>query len=349
MEETDLHIIREFVMESGENLDRLDRELVELERRPKDAKLLASVFRTIHTIKGTCGFLGYRTIERVAHHAENVLGQIRDGERQLTPQVVSLILETVDAIKTELTSIAATSTESGAAHADFRGRPEAAGSGAAGQRLNRIPIERQTSVTKTRMQPIGTIWNKLPRVVRDLASVCGKQIGLELDGADTMLDKTIIEAIRDPLVHIIRNSCDHGIEPPGERVRAGKPAQGRLRLRAFHESGNVNIEISDDGAGIDPQGLKATALQKGLLGPGQADRMHDRELLHLAFLPGFSTARQVSNISGRGVGMDIVKTNIEEIGGAVEISSSLGQGTVVRIKIPLILATVPQGSAGTSS
>jgi two-component system chemotaxis sensor kinase CheA len=417
MEEADLDIIREFVMESGDNLGRLDREMVALEQRPEDANLLASVFRTIHTIKGTCGFLGYRTIERVTHHAENILSQIRNGERQLTGQLVSLILETVDAVKTELTSIEATATESGAAYADLlerqeaaasqassgpgadlrRGSPEAESGSKAGpaadstirvnvglldklvslvdelalarnqvlrfsarqqdaslhatsQRLDWITTELQASVLKTRRQPIGTIWNKLPRLVRDLATACGKQIGLEWDGADTEIDKTILEAIRDPLIHIVRNACDHGIETPSERLRAGKPAQGRLMLRAFHEGGSVhilnivNIEISDDGAGIDPQKLKALAIQKGLLWPGQAVRMHDRELVNLAFLPGFSTARQVSNLSGRGVGMDVVKTNIEKIGGTVDLSSRLGQGTMVKIKIPqatLACSTAP--------
>jgi len=333
MEETDLDlnmILREFVMESGENLGRLGREMMELERRPEDADLLASVFRTIHTIKGTCGFLGYRTLERVAHHAEDILSEIRDGERQLTPQLVSLILETVDVFRTELNSIATTATESGAAHADLLERQENAGLNAASRR------------------PIGTIWNKLPHLVRDLATACGKQIGLEWDGADTELDKTIVEALRDPITHIVRNCCDHGIELPDERVRAGKPAQGRLTLRAFQQNGNVKIEISDDGAGMDPQELKTRAIQKRLLRPVDAGRMHDRELVNLAFLPGLSTARQISNLSGRGVGLDVVKTNIEKIGGAVDISSKLGEGTVVRIQIPLTPAIIVPGCSTVS-
>ena len=437
MEETDTDIIKEFVIESSENLGRLDREMVELEQRPEDVNLLSSIFRTIHTIKGTCGFLGFQMLERVTHHAENILSQIRNGERKLTPELVSLILATVDAVKTELTSIEATSAESGASHAELLQRQEVAASqvnqkttmipnqetkrvtlqsagevavpspevdqtaaqrehpeiepgvghknvsaadstirvdvglldrlmnlvgelvlarnqvlqfsacqedaslSATSQRLNLITTELQASVMKTRMQPIGMIWGKLPRVVRDLATSCEKQIHLEMDGADTELDKTIIEAIKDPLTHIVRNSCDHGIETPEARIRAGKPAHGRLMLRAFHEGGNVNIEITDDGAGIDPLKLKASAIQKGLLRPEQVERMHDRELVNLVFLPGLSTARQVSNISGRGVGMDVVKTNIERIGGTVDLSSRLGHGTVVKIKIPLTLAIIP--------
>jgi two-component system chemotaxis sensor kinase CheA len=426
----DAEVIKEFIIESSENLDRLDREMVELEHRPEDGELLASIFRTIHTIKGTVGFLGFHTLELITHHAENILNQIRNGERKLTPALVSLILETVDAIKAELISVEATSKESGAAYPDLIKRQEAAAKqvqeeapmskqdgphhivnevieppaveapilapdtdykdtapktvsvadssirvdvglldklmnlvgelvlarnqvlqfsarqddvnlNATSQRLNLITTELQASVMKTRMQPIGIIWNQLPRVVRDLATLCGKQITLVMDGADTELDKTIIEAIKDPLTHIVRNASDHGIEKPEARLRAGKPEQGKLTLRAFHEGGNVNIEIADDGAGIDPQKVKASALKKGLLGPEQADRLNDRELGKLVFLPGFSTAEQVSNISGRGVGMDVVKTNIERIGGTVDLSSKLGQGTVVKIKIPLTLAIIP--------
>lgn len=194
---------------------------------------------------------------------------------------------------------------------------------------------------KTRMQPIGMVWGKLPRVVRDLSAACGKQINLEMEGAETELDKTIIEAIKDPLTHIVRNSCDHGIENPDARVKAGKPSHGRLLLRAFHQGGNVIIEISDDGAGIDPQKVKRSAIEKGLLLPEQAERMRDLELVNLVFLPGFSTAAKVSNISGRGVGMDVVKTNIEKIGGAVDLASKPGQGTTVKVRIPLTLAIIP--------
>jgi two-component system chemotaxis sensor kinase CheA len=194
---------------------------------------------------------------------------------------------------------------------------------------------------KTRMQPIGVIWNKLPRVVRDLAVGLGKQIRLEMDGAETELDRTIIEAIKDPLVHLVRNSCDHGIEEPEDRQKAGKPSQGRLLLRAYHEGGQVNIEISDDGAGMDPAVIKQKALEKGILPLEMAQKLNDREALCLIFRPGFSTTASVSNISGRGVGMDVVKTHIEKIGGTVDISSKPGEGTTVKLKIPLTLAIIP--------
>ena len=327
----DQEVIREFLVESHENLSRLDRELVELEKHPKDAALLASIFRTIHTIKGTCGFLAFSTLEAISHQAESLLSQLRDGERELTPSLVSLILETVDATRKVLASVEATGEEgpnrfeelterrrvaarskaapasetaqaqsggdvvpglpadppddsseraegkkpeddsaksSAVADANirvgvglldklmdlvgelvltrnqilqFNTEREDAALNATSQRLNLITTELQEGVMKTRMQPIGMVWNKLPRVVRDMAVALGKQIRLEMDGAETELDRTIIEAIKDPLVHLVRNSCDHGIEPPEVRARAGKPPTGRLSLRAYHEGGQVNI------------------------------------------------------------------------------------------------------------
>lgn len=320
----DQDIIREFLVESYENLSRLDQELVELERRPNDATLLASVFRTFHTIKGTCGFLTFSTLERITHQAESLLSQLRDGQRELSPSLVSLILETVDATRRVLASLEASGEEGpdrfeslterlrvaaqltigsegqsgpcvlpgsppgpqddnasaepamGKQQGEDAAKPSAVADSnirvgvglldnlmdlvgelvltrnqilqynteredavlnATSQRLNLITSELQEGVMKTRMQPIGTVWNKLPRVVRDVAVALGKQIRLEMDGAETELDRTIIEAIKDPLVHLVRNSCDHGIEPPEVRMRAGKPPQGRLTLRAYHEGG----------------------------------------------------------------------------------------------------------------
>jgi len=433
MQELDQDVIREFLVESYENLSRLDQELVELEKHPKDSALLASIFRTMHTIKGTCGFLSFSTLEKIAHQAESLLSQLRDGQRELTPSLVSLILETVDATRKVLASIEASGEEgpdrfedlterlrvavrlttgpkgecgSGQPAAgglpgpvpepsDDSGSPELAESkkpaedpakpsavadanirvgvglldklmdlvgelvltrnqilqfnteredaalNATSQRLNLITTELQEGVMKTRMQPIGMVWNKLPRVVRDMAVTLGKQIRLEMDGAGTELDRTIIEAIKDPLVHLVRNSCDHGIEPPEVRLRIGKPPQGRLTLRAYHEGGQVNIEISDDGAGIDIARVKQKALDKGLLRPEQAERLSDREALNLIFLPGFSMAETVTNVSGRGVGMDVVKSHIEKIGGVVDVFSRPGEGATVKIKIPLTLAIIP--------
>jgi two-component system chemotaxis sensor kinase CheA len=412
MEDQDQEVIREFLVESHENLARLDQELVALEKHPKDAALLASIFRTIHTIKGTCGFLGFGGLERVTHSAETLLSQLRDARRELTPDLVTLILETVDATRAVLASIEQSGTEGPARFDGLVGRlqsaaelnPEAThepppnspaggpkneddgtrGSAVAdsnirvgvglldklmdlvgelvltrnqilqftteredpalnatSQRLNLITSELQEGVMKTRMQPIGMVWNKLPRVVRDIAVSLHKQVRLQMEGTDTELDRTIIEAIKDPLVHLVRNACDHGIELPSVRVEAGKAAEGVLWLRAYHEGGQVNIEISDDGAGIDVQRIKQSALLKGLLRPEQAETISDRDALNLIFHPGFSTAREVTNVSGRGVGMDVVKSHIEKIGGVVDVFSSPGEGTTVKLKIPLTLAIIP--------
>jgi len=211
----------------------------------------------------------------------------------------------------------------------------------AAQRLNIITTELQESVMKTRMQPIGNVWSRFPRIVHDLAAELGKKVQLVMDGKETELDRTIIEAIKDPLTHIVRNSVDHGIETPAERLAAGKPEQGMIILRAFHEGGQVNIEIMDDGKGIDINKVKEKAVQRGLVTADLAGRMTNHEAFALVFLPGFSTAEKVTNVSGRGVGMDVVKTNIEKIGGSVDVISDHGQGTSLRIKIPLTLAIIP--------
>jgi two-component system chemotaxis sensor kinase CheA len=209
------------------------------------------------------------------------------------------------------------------------------------QRLNLLTTELQANVMKTRMQPIGNVWSKFPRIVRDLAIACGKQVRIEMEGQETELDKTIIEAIRDPLTHMVRNAVDHGIELPHDREARGKPAEGRLFLQASHEGGKVIIEIIDDGAGIDPQRVRDKAIQKKLITSEQASRMSESEVVNLVFLPGFSTADRVTHFSGRGVGMDVVRTNIEKIGGTVDIESRVGRGTTVKMKIPLTLAIIP--------
>jgi two-component system chemotaxis sensor kinase CheA len=401
-------VLREFLIESNENLNRLDSEIIELEQRPGDKELLASVFRTIHTIKGTCGFLALPLLERIAHQAENLLSLLRSGERRLSGSLVALLLECLDAIRKILASIeaggkegpneyegliahlakaVATPTEelqavpvpaelatveadrsSAAAESairvdvglldklmnlvgelvlarnqvlQFTTQKEDGALNATAQRLNLITTELQENVMKTRMQPIGMVWSKLPRLVRDAAHACGKTVRLDLDGSDTELDKTIIEAIKDPLTHLVRNACDHGIETPEERVHAGKPPHGTVALKAYHEGGQVNIEVADDGAGVDVARVKAKAIEKGLIRPEQAERMSEHEALHLMFLPGFSTARAVTNLSGRGVGLDVVRCNIERIGGVVDVSSTAGKGTVIRLKIPLTLAIIP--------
>jgi two-component system chemotaxis sensor kinase CheA len=211
----------------------------------------------------------------------------------------------------------------------------------ASQRLNLVASELQDGVMKTRMQPVATVWSKLVRVVRDLSLQRGKTVSLRMDGRETELDRTILQAIKDPLTHLVRNAIDHGVESPAVRTAAGKPAGGTLLLRAFHEGGRVVVEIRDDGAGIDSQRVAAKALERGLVSHDQIGRMNDREIHELVFLPGFSTADAITNVSGRGVGMDVVKTNIERIGGAVEINSVLGRGTACRLTLPLTLAIVP--------
>jgi two-component system chemotaxis sensor kinase CheA len=209
------------------------------------------------------------------------------------------------------------------------------------QRLNLLVSELQAGVMKTRMQPIDTVWNKLPRLVRDVSVACGREVRLVLEGRDTELDKTILEAIKDPLTHLVRNAIDHGIESPEARTAAGKPVEGTLTLRAFHEGGQVNIEISDDGAGIDPARIATKAIERGLATVEQLRAMPPREIVNLIFVAGFSTATRVTNVSGRGVGMDVVRTNVEKIGGTVDIASEPGLGTTLKIKIPLTLAIIP--------
>jgi len=466
-------IVREFLVESKENLDLLDRELVRLEGDPRNRDTLASIFRTIHTIKGTCSFLGFTKLESVAHVGENLLSKLRDGELDLNREITTALLTMVDAIRQMLDSIESVgnegerndqaliqtltalqqtktgglpapsvspketapgasqeATEPHAASAGPNGptgpdsptkvtpspaeeqhespspraseplhdqsspRPQESADGgqspqaarstisdasirvdvmlldklmnlvgelvlarnqivqftntleesgllAPSQRLNLITTELQEGVMKTRMQPIGNIWSKFPRTVRDVAVSCGKLVRIEMEGKETELDKTIIESIKDPLTHLVRNAVDHGIESPEQRAAAGKPAEGRLFLRAYHEGGQVNIEISDDGKGLDCEKIRRKAVERGLITADQAARMSEREIANLIFLPGFSTAEKVTNVSGRGVGMDVVRTNIERISGTVDVQSKVGTGTTVKMKIPLTLAIIP--------
>ncbi len=465
-------IIDEFLVESHENLDRLDSELVSLEQ-DADPETLASIFRTIHTIKGTSGFLGFGVLERLTHVGEFLLSKLRDGELQVTEANTSALLRMVDAVRELLSIIQETGADvdgpsvdglvteleqlqtvdapaaedpdaSGASEAPGapeapdaafgdlvvakglvdagavadavrrqeagdprhigellvesgvlapeavadtlhaqRGQKERTSSPAdsvirvdvglldnlmnlvgelvlarnqilqftqasgdsvlmgTSQRLNLITTELQEGVMKTRMQPIDQVWSRFPRVVRDLAVACDKKVRIEMVGRDTELDRTILEAIKDPLTHLIRNSVDHGIELPAERALAGKDEEGTVLLRAFHEGGQVNIEISDDGRGLAHDRIRAKAIERQLLTPAQADAMSARDTVNLIFEPGFSTAEQVTNVSGRGVGMDVVKTNIEAIGGTIDVQTMPGTGTTFRIKIPLTLAIIP--------
>jgi len=213
---------------------------------------------------------------------------------------------------------------------------------AAARRLDLIAAALQQAVMRTRMQPIASVWSKLPRMVRDLSLAYGKRVEIQMHGAETELDRTIIEAIKDPLTHIIRNAVDHGIEVPRVRIAAGKSPEGQLVLRAFHQAGRVHIEVADDGAGVDCEKLLANAVAGGLITAAQTARLTPREVLNLIFVPGLTTAGQVSNISGRGVGMDVVRTNIGNIGGVVEVASSRGRGTLLKIAIPVVTVRQPR-------
>jgi two-component system, chemotaxis family, sensor kinase CheA len=512
-------IVQEFLVESHENLDQLDADLVALEKNPGSRDLVSRIFRTIHTIKGTSGFLAFNRLETLTHAGESLLSRLRDGVQPVTPATTTTLLAMVDGVRELLATIEETgaegdvdvdpvitmvnqqiaagsapaeaatpapaetavaedlpaddvpATDAPATDAPATDAPDAAvaedvtaadstgtadaGDAPAGrrasdtadgrrpigellvekggaapndvswalqrqvegddrklgtilleegktmtgavnealaaqskrsvadsairvdvdlldalmnlvgelvlvrnqlvraatesaepvivrttQRLNLITSELQEGIMKTRMQPIDHLWNKLPRVVRDLSQACGKQVRLAMVGKETELDRSLLEAVKDPLTHLVRNAVDHGIEDAERRVAAGKDPEGTLTLRAYHEGGHVTVEVTDDGAGIDVERVRETAIARGVVRPEQAAAMEPREVMMLVFQPGFSTAKAVTNVSGRGVGMDVVKTNIERIGGAVDVESTLGQGTTWRLSIPLTLAII---------
>ena len=449
-------LTREFLIESQEGLDRMERCLTELEERPQDAGLLGDIFRSVHTIKGTTGFLGFKRLEKLAHAGENLLGLLRDGKLQATPPIITGLLQLLDGLRSILRQIegegsegegedgalisrleelqGAASTAKKPAHAATtaaappaavpaaappaaqappppagvaapapvaapepapepvapvaKAEPESAapvrsavGSAAESslrvdvtllnrmmnlvgelvltrnqilqatasdpnmtmlsRRLDMVTADLRENVMKARMQPVSNIFSKMPRIVRDLSQSLGRKVRLQVEGQDTELDKSLLEAIKDPLTHAVRNSMDHGIEPPDVREAAGKDPEGTLKLRASHEGSHVIIEVSDDGAGINAEKVRNKAIERGLVTAERAALMGERELLQLIFLPGFSTAAAVTNVSGRGVGMDVVKTNVEKIGGKVEVDSRAGKGTTLRLRIPLTLAIIP--------
>ena len=452
-------LLRDFLTETNENISVLDSELVKLEQNPNDPGLLGNIFRLVHTIKGTCGFLGLPRLETLAHASENVLGKIRDGELVVTPAAVTLVLESLDGIKAILSVLESTEAEPAGSDGDLierlnklasgeqpsapakpapktsgksKRRSKAAKSasakapvppvekiavaetpvvvapeaeepeappptraeetkdtkeskesavaaqsirvdvdllenlmtmvselvlsrnqlmqilrsqkdsefGAPLQRLSHVTTELQEGVMKTRMQPIGNAWAKLPRIVRDLSHELGKKIDLRMHGAETELDRQVLELIKDPLTHMVRNSADHGIELPTERVGEGKPETGAIALDAFHEGGHIIIEISDDGRGLDIEKIKKKAVSSGLATETDLAAMTEQQIQQFVFKAGFSTAAKVTSVSGRGVGMDVVRTNIEKIGGTVEMKSQSGKGSTFTIKIPLTLAIV---------
>jgi two-component system, chemotaxis family, sensor kinase CheA len=513
-------LLREFLTETNESLDTVDNQLVRFEQDPNNAKILDNIFRLVHTIKGTCGFLGLPRLEALAHAAETLMGKFRDG-LPVTGEAVTLILTTIDRIKEILGRLEATESEPEgvdqdlidelqqmaergmaaqasaapaalAAVADVVVAPAAAKPAVEGtlvpqileralrpgevslddlerafretaieveapplvpaaqpraaapaepdtpkvqvqsaeaktaeaktaeaktaeakpveakavaakpaakktavevempegdkvanqsirvnvdtlehlmtmvselvltrnqlleisrrhedtefkvplQRLSTVTAELQDGVMKTRMQPIGNAWQKLPRIVRDLAGELGKQIELEMHGADTELDRQVLDLIKDPLTHMVRNSADHGLETPSERAASGKPELGTIRLSAYHEGGHIVICIADNGRGLNTERIKAKALQNGLVSESDLEKMSEAQIHKFIFAPGFSTAAAVTSVSGRGVGMDVVRTNIDQIGGTIEIKSVAGEGSSVTIKIPLTLAIV---------
>jgi two-component system chemotaxis sensor kinase CheA len=503
-------LIGEFITETTESIALLDSELVKLEQNPNDREILGNIFRLVHTIKGTCGFLGLPRLESVAHAGENVLGKIRDGEIIVTEEAISLVLAALDTIRGLVESLAENGVEpegddkpliarlnafadsNGASSVavvsekpdtksevavanmlapeeiktgggsyskneldalerafneasfegaeDFSKAPEidwdainaeqggppaesesaepalpaaaaspkkeptdaakqaaikqgleadtkeggAAGGGGLGnqsirvnldvlenlmqmvgelvltrnqlmqivrnredadlkaplQTLSHITTELQEGVMKTRMQPIGNAWSKFPRLVRDLSHELGKKIDLQMRGEETELDRQLLEMIKDPLTHMVRNSCDHGLEMPADRKGAGKGETGTVSLSAYHQGGHIIIEIADDGRGLNVSRIKEKIVQNGLAEADEIAHMSDEQIMQFIFKPGFSTAEKVTSVSGRGVGMDVVRTNIEKIGGTIELSSVYGKGSTFSIKIPLTLAIV---------
>ncbi|QCI63509.1 chemotaxis protein CheW [Phreatobacter stygius] len=472
-------LLREFLTETSESLDVVDVELVRFEQDPNNASILGNIFRLVHTIKGTCGFLGLPRLEALAHAAETLMGKYRDGS-PVTGDGVTLILFTIDRLKEILgdlegagnepegddgdliSQLEAMSMAAGAApvkpeepkvavgtlapqaleralrpgevsldelerafretEAEMITVPEAAapslapeaqakpaskveakkptrGAKAAAaptadeddkaegvkgaqtlrvnvdtleqlmtmvselvltrnqlleivrrhedsefkvplQRLSNVTAELQDGVMKTRMQPIGNAWQKLPRIVRDLGNELNKQIELEMHGAETELDRQVLDLIKDPLTHMVRNSADHGLESGEERRLAGKPEKGTIRLAAYHEGGHIVIAIADDGRGLNTDRIKKKALSSGIATEADIDKLTEAQIHKFIFAPGFSTAAAVTSVSGRGVGMDVVRTNIDQIGGTIDLKSVQGEGTTVTIKIPLTLAIV---------
>jgi two-component system chemotaxis sensor kinase CheA len=502
-------LLLEFLTETNEHLETVDVEMVRFEQDPNNEAILGNIFRLVHTIKGTCGFLGLPRLEALAHAAETLMGKFRDGMPVTTP-AVSLILVTLDRVKEILGELERQGAEPegsdndlvemldkmasqeasipqpapahppgqlvypllerelkpgevsldelerafqeapgpdkvsasgtltyqvleralkpgevsldelerafreapgpsplaverpavGAPNVEVASPPPAQasrknaetsdssenGEGIAGkvqtirvnvdtlehlmtmvselvltrnqlleiarrssedhgykvplQRLSQVTAELQDGVMKTRMQPIGNAWQKLPRVVRDLSNELSKKIELVMQGADTELDRQVLEVIKDPLTHMVRNSADHGIENPADRKAAGKLEKGTIRLNAYHEGGSITIEIADDGKGLNFAAIRKKAVERGVASDAEVERMSDAQVAKFIFHPGFSTAAKVTSVSGRGVGMDVVKTNIELIGGTVDIRSEQGRGTTFTIKIPLTLAIV---------
>ncbi len=504
-------ILEDFLVEAFELIEQIDHDLVELESNPEDLELLNRIFRVAHTVKGSSSFLNFDVLTKLTHHMEDVLNKARHGDLKITPDIMDVVLQSIDMMKTllhcikdngndtaigmdiepicvKLTAIsegrevsevkvvesaktieeqieekieqeanepdidvnslsedeveaeiarllkarkaedqarreakkqtpvaqaptapapkpvapkpaASSSTPSKSDKQETKAVADNKGGASNMDQTIRVEVKRldhlmnligelvlsknrivkvyddieerydgekfleelnqvvgslsivttdiQLAVMKTRMQPIAKVFNKFPRVVRDLSRELGKSMDLEISGEETELDKSIVEEIGDPIMHMIRNSCDHGIESTADRLAAGKPEKGTINLKAYNEGNHIVIEIADDGKGLDPDMLKAKSIEKGVISEREADSMSDKEAFGLIFKPGFSTAKQVTSVSGRGVGMDVVKTNIEKLNGIIEVDSELGKGTVIKLKIPLTLAIIQSLLVGT--
>ena len=508
-------IMEDFLIEAFELIEQIDHDLVELEANPEDLELLNRIFRVAHTVKGSSSFLNFDVLTELTHHMEDVLNKARKGELKITPDIMDVVLESVDMMKGLLESIRDNGSDAAAGidiknicvrltqisegeapsaaseapaaapapepvkepepaapaeeaapevsdaelsklsdseveaeierllkvrkaedqarraskgiapkspeeiapaasaapapapkpapsrerDADKKVPAASSNSAVAQEQTIRVEVKRldhlmnligelvlgknrllkiyddveeryegekfleelnqvvsslslvttdiQLAVMKTRMLPIAKVFNKFPRMIRDLSRELGKQIDLEISGEETELDKSIVEEIGDPLVHIIRNSCDHGIEDPETRKAMGKPEKGLVQLKAYNEGNHIVVEIVDDGKGLDADMLKSKSIEKGIITEREADAMSEKEAFGLIFRPGFSTAAKVTNVSGRGVGMDVVKTNIEKLNGIIDIESEVGKGTVMKLKIPLTLAIIQSLLVGT--
>jgi len=437
----DESLVKEFLIESEELLQGMDQDMVTLESAPGDADLLNRIFRALHTIKGTSGFLGFEPVVRLSHRAEDVLNSLRHGEVVLTRSMMDALLAArdqlgrmlqdirqgglrtyaIDALVAELEAVqhaaappagdapgptamaeaseppvaapAAESSPSAEAEAAAAVTAKQSADAAAAQtmrvdvrkldelinlvgelvlernrlvqlsrdltrgrldtqkldsalglstaRLSFITEELQAAGLRTRMVPIDAVFRKFPRLVRDVARAVNKEVELLVSGEDTEIDKTMVELIGDPLVHLVRNSLDHGLEMPAVRVAAGKPRHGTIRLEAQQEGDQIVIVVADDGAGIDPERVARKAVENGLITADRVRSLSPRELLDFIFLPGFSTAEKVNDLSGRGVGMDVVRSNLKKMNGTIDLESHLGQGTTVRLRLPLTLAILP--------
>ncbi|OUR93452.1 hypothetical protein A9Q84_18435 [Halobacteriovorax marinus] len=474
-------ILHEFLIESFDNLSGISEEITKYENQHENTELLNSIYRKVHTLKGSASFLGLKKLEGVTHCSENILDLIREGELVSNSKIIDVLLESFDACLEMLKNIENTKEEGSKDYSELISRLEKVSEpdspienqkliepndsvliceaiedlsqvenikkdeikdeikneikdeikdvevpvsevvkpvkevlakvkkvdvvkaqpvveevnteekfdskkvmsltdsvvrvnvqlldkimnvvgelvlnrnqilqyannydsselNRLAQQLNVITTDLQNDIMTTRMQPVGSVLTKFERIVRDLSRNQGKSIKLSISGKETELDKTLLEAIRDPMTHLVRNSVDHGIETPENRVANGKTEEGNISIKSYHEGGQVTIEISDDGNGIDPEKILAKAVSKNVISKEKAETFSERQILNLIFTPGFSTAEQVTNISGRGVGMDVVKSNIEKIGGSVDVISEVGYGTSFKLKIPLTLAIVP--------